>query len=73
MNNLAQIAHLIVVNAQQVVYHKIAQKLVQQVLQLNASQSVVIKIPQPKLQTTSFVKMLTIVKKLKDTDLVISS
>ena len=72
MNNLAQIAHLIVVNAQQVVYHKIAQ-IVQQVLQLNASQSVVIKIPQPKIQTTSFVKMLQIVKKLKDTDLVISS
>ena len=70
MNNLAQIAHLIVINAQQVVHQKIKQ-IVQQVLQMNASQSVVIK--QPNIQTTSFVKMLQIVKKLKDTDLVISS
>ena len=66
MNNLA--VSIVLINVHLLVKHN---KIVQMFL-LNASQNVVV-ILLLNLKTGSFVKMLMIVKKLKDTDLVISN
>ena len=67
MNNLA---HLIVVYVQQIVNQ---QQIVHQLLQLNASQSVVETLPILQSHTHSFAKMQQIVNNLRDKDLVMSS